>query len=159
MLQFAAVEKSSGLTPHVIQINASQVWQQGYTGKNVVVAILDSGINDEHTDLKDHLWQGYADTDGDGEADDIIHGWNFTTKDGNGDADIQDEYGHGTHCAGIICGDGTSGNITGIAPDATLMTLKTINRTGSGSPANMINAVQFAIENGADILSISSGFK
>ena len=154
-----AVAARAGVTPHVIQVNASQVWEQGYTGKNVVVAILDSGINDEHTDLKDHLWQGYADTDGDGEADDIIHGWNFTTKDGKGDSDIKDEYGHGTHCAGIICGDGTSGNITGIAPDATLMTLKTINRTGGGSPANMMNAVQFAIENGADILSISSGFK
>ena len=74
--QYAVAERSSGLTPHVIQVNASQVWEQGYTGKNVVVAILDSGINDEHCDLKDHLWQGYADTDGDGEADDIIHGWN-----------------------------------------------------------------------------------
>ncbi len=155
MPQFTAVEKSGGLTPHVIQVNASQVWEQGYTGKNVVVAILDSGINDEHCDLKDHLWQGYADTDGDGEKDDLVHGWNFVADNAN----IADDYGHGTHCAGIICGDGTSGNITGIAPDATLMTLKVVNRTGGGTPVQMIKGVQFAIENGAAIISISSGFK
>lgn len=145
--------------PHVAQVNAPQVWEQGYTGKNVVVAILDSGINDEHYDLKDHLWQGYADTDGDGEADDIIHGWNFATKEAAGNSNIKDDYGHGTHCAGIICADGTMGNVAGVAPDATLMTLKTVNKTGSGSPAQMIKGVQFAIENGASIISISSGFK
>ncbi len=145
--------------PHVVQVRAPEVWALGYTGKNIVVAILDSGINDEHLDIKDHLWQGYADTDGDGEADDVINGWNFSTRDAKGNANIKDDYGHGTHCAGIICGDGTSGNITGVAPDATLLTLKTIDRTGGGSPAKMIRGVQFAIENGADILSISSGFK
>ena len=154
-VQQYAVGVRAGLTPHVIQVNAQQVWEQGYTGKNVVVAILDSGINDEHCDLKDHLWQGYADTDGDGEADDIINGWNYIADNAN----IKDDYGHGTHCAGIICGDGTSGNITGVAPDATLMTLKIVNRTGGGTPVQMINGVQFAIENGASILSLSLGFK
>ena len=160
MLQTTAVDKvRNSPYPHVSQVNAPQVWEQGYTGKNVVVAILDSGINDGHYDLKDHLWQGYADTDGDGEADDIIHGWNFATKNAAGNANIKDDYGHGTHCAGIICADGTMGNIAGVAPDATLMTLKIVNRSGSGSPAQMIKGVQFAIENGANIISISSGFK
>ena len=154
-LQLASVNARASLMPQVQQVNASQAWEQGYTGKNVVVAILDSGINDEHVDLKDHLWQGYADTDGDGEADDLIHGWNYVANNAN----IKDDNGHGTHCAGIICGDGTSGNITGIAPDATLMTLKTVNRVGGGSPTYMIKGVQFAVENGAKILSISSGFK
>ena len=153
--QYVAAERGNIATPHVYQVNAYQVWEQGYTGKNVVVAILDSGINDEHCDLKDHLWQGYADTDGDGEADDIIHGWNYISDNAN----IKDDYGHGTHCAGIICGDGTSGNITGVAPDATLMTLKIVNRTGGGTPTQMMQGVQFAIENGASIISISLGFK
>ena len=156
MLQTSSARVSANSPyPHVSQVNAPQVWEQGYTGKNVVVAILDSGINDEHYDLKDHLWQGYADTDGDGEADDLIHGWNYISNNAN----IKDDYGHGTHCAGIICGDGTVGNIAGVAPDATLMTLKIVNRSGGGSPAQMIKGVQFAIENGASIISISSGFK
>ncbi len=155
MPQTVATISSKSPYPHVSQVNAPQVWEQGYTGKNVVVAILDSGINDEHCDLKDHLWQGYADTDGDGEADDVIHGWNYISNNAN----IKDDYGHGTHCAGIICGDGTVGNIAGVAPDATLMTLKIVNRSGGGSPAQMIKGIQFAVENGASILSISSGFK
>ena len=92
---------SHSTTPHVLQVNADDVWTLGYTGKNVVVAILDSGTNPNHYDLKDHLWRGYADADGDGEKDDVVNGWNFI---GN-NSDITDDYGHGTHCAGIVCGD------------------------------------------------------
>ena len=150
---------NTNATPHVLQVNADDVWNLGYTGKNVVVAVLDSGTNFEHYDLSDHLWIGYADTDGDGEEDDIIYGWNFATKDANGNSNIKDDYGHGTHCAGIVCGDGTSGNTTGIAPDASLMTVKIVNRTGGGTPEQMISGVEFAVENGADILSMSLGFK
>lgn len=153
--QYVSPASSHSATPHVIQINADDVWAQGYTGKNVVVAILDSGTNPDHYDLKDHLWQGYADTDGDGEKDDLINGWNFISKN----SDIKDDYGHGTHCAGIVCGDGTVGNVTGVAPDATLMTVKVVNRTGGGTPAQMMAGVEFAIENGADVLSMSLGFK
>lgn len=142
-------------TPHVIQVGADDVWSQGYTGKNVVVAVLDSGTNPDHYDLKDHLWVGYADTDGDGEKDDMINGWNFVSDNSN----IADDYGHGTHCAGIVCGDGTVGNITGVAPDATLMTVKIVNRAGGGSVAQMISGVEFAVENGAHVLSMSLGYK
>ena len=142
-------------TPHVLQVNADDVWAQGYTGKNVVVAVLDSGTNPDHYDLKDHLWQGYADTDGDGEKDDPINGWNFINNNSN----IADDFGHGTHCAGIVCGDGTVGNVTGVAPDATLMTVKVVNRSGGGTPAQMMAGVEFAIENGANVLSLSLGFK
>jgi serine protease AprX len=58
-----------------------------------------------------------------------------------------------------VCGDGTAIVTTGIAPDASLMTVKTINRTGGGSVAQMLKGVQFAVENGADVLSMSLGFK
>ena len=153
--QAMAKASSHSATPHVLQVNADDVWAQGYTGKNVVVAVLDSGTNPDHYDLKDHLWCGYADTDGDGEKDDPVNGWNFVANN----ADIADDYGHGTHCAGIVCGDGTVGNVTGVAPDATLMTVKVVNRTGGGTPAQMMSGVEFAIENGADVLSMSLGFK
>ena len=153
--QAVAAASSHSATPHVLQVNADDAWAQGYTGKNIVVAILDSGTNPDHYDLKDHLWCGYADTDGDGEKDDPVNGWNFVANN----ADITDDYGHGTHCAGIVCGDGTVGNVTGVAPDATLMTVKVVNRTGGGTPAQMIAGVEFAIENGADVLSMSLGFK
>lgn len=134
--------------PHVLQVRANQVWNQGYTGKNVIVAVLDSGTNIDHYDLKDHLWVGEVDGE-------MVHGWNYISNN----SDIRDDYGHGTHCAGIVCGDGTVGNTVGVAPDATLMTLKVVNRAGGGSPSAMMSGVQFAIEHGAQILSASLGFK
>ena len=69
--QAVAAASSHSATPHVLQVNADDAWAQGYTGKNIVVAILDSGTNPDHYDLKDHLWCGYADTDGDGEKDTV----------------------------------------------------------------------------------------
>ena len=148
--------KAGGPDAHVQAVEAHRVWwEEGYTGKNIVVAVLDSGTNTNHLDLKDHLWKGFIDTDGDEIPDTYVNGWNFVSNN----SDITDDYGHGTHCAGIVCGDGTSMFTTGIAPDASLMTVKTINRSGGGSVAQMINGVQFAVENGADIISMSLGFK
>ena len=146
----ALIETSStrGPASHVVTVNADDVWNQGYTGKNVIVAVLDSGTNIFHNDLKDHLWEG----DVDGET---VNGWNVIANNSN----IVDDNGHGTHCAGIVCGDGTSGTTTGVAPDALLMTVKTLAAAGTGSVVNMIAGVQFAVENGADILSISLGYK
>ena len=139
---------------HVVNVNADHVWEQGYTGKNIVVAVLDSGTNEKHHDIKNNLWEGLKDIDGDG-VDDIINGWNFIANN----SVITDDYGHGTHCAGIVCGDGTSGQITGVAPDAKLMTVKIVGRSGSGTVNQMLSGVQFAVENGANIISMSLGFK
>ncbi len=148
--------RAGGPDTHVQAVEAHRVWwDKGYTGKNVVVAVLDSGTNTNHLDLKDHLWKGYIDTDDDGTPDTYVNGWNFISNNSN----ITDDYGHGTHCAGIVCGDGTSTITTGIAPDASLMTIKTINRAGGGSVTQMLNGVQFAVENGADVISMSLGFK
>ena len=144
-----------GPFPQVTSVNADDVWNLGFTGKNVIVAVLDSGTNTNHIDLKDHLWLGYIDTNNDGTPDTYVNGWNFVSNNSN----VTDDYGHGTHCAGIVCGDGTTGNETGIAPDASLMTLKTINRAGGGSVSQMLSGVQFAVENGADVISMSLGFK
>ena len=155
-VQPAVMPRAGGPDAHVQAVEAQKVWwEQGYTGKNVVVAVLDSGTNTNHLDLKDHLWTGYVDTNNDGTPDTYVNGWNYVSNN----SDITDDYGHGTHCAGIVCGDGTSMVTTGIAPDALLMTLKTINRAGGGSVTQMINGVQFAVENGADVLSMSLGFK
>ena len=159
MKEFKAVSANvRGIYPQITSVNADDVWNLGYTGKNVVVAVLDSGTNTNHIDLKDHLWKGFIDTDDDGTPDTYVNGWNFTVNNG-GNSDIIDEFGHGTHCAGIVCGDGTSLNYTGIAPDALLMTVKTVGRSGTGSVAQMLSGVQFAVENGADVLSMSLGFK
>lgn len=143
-------EAIRGLAWHVSQVHANDVWAyngaSGYDGTGVVVAIIDTGVNYNHVDLSDHMWNG-----GDGYPN---HGYDFYSKDN----DPMDEYGHGTHCAGITAGDGTSGTQTGIAPNATIMALKVFGGEGSEASTNdILEAMSFAVEHGADIVNLSLG--
>jgi hypothetical protein len=135
-----------GITANVTQVNADQVWELGYTGQGVVVAVIDTGVNYNHLDLADHLW--------DGGADYPHHGYDFY----NNDNDPMDDHSHGTHCAGTVCGDGTAGQQTGMAPDATLMCVKVLNSSGSGYVSVTCNAMQWAVEQGCDLFSMSLGW-
>ena len=73
--------KAGGPDSHVQAVEAHRVWwEEGYTGKNIVVAVLDSGTNTNHLDLKDHLWKGFIDTDGDEIPDTYVNGWNFVSN-------------------------------------------------------------------------------
>ena len=133
------------ITSSLIQINAPEVWEQGYTGEGVLVAILDTGVNYEHPDLADHLWDGGTQYPN--------HGYNSYDDNNN----TMDNRGHGTHCAGIICGDGTSGKQTGVAPNVTLMCVKTLNDNGNTNANAICSGMEFAVEHGAQILSMSLG--
>ena len=139
-------EQSKGtLTENITKINADDVWEIGYTGNGVIVAVIDTGVNYNHIDLADHLW--------DGGAEFPSHGYN--TYDNNNDP--MDHFSHGTHCAGTVCGDGTSGTSTGIAPDATLMCVKALSDEGTGSAYTIQAGMEWAIEHNADVLSLSLG--
>ncbi|HHE46479.1 MAG TPA: hypothetical protein ENL08_02090 [Bacteroidetes bacterium] len=130
----------------VQMIHAPEVWDMGYTGQGVLVAIIDSGVNYNHVDLADHLWDGGEEFPN--------HGWDF----GNNDNDPLDDDGHGTHVAGSICGDGTGGTQTGVAPDATLMICKVSLGIGQGDQATVWEAHDFVLEHGADVTSMSMGY-
>ena len=132
---------------NISQVRADDVWEQGYTGKGVLIAILDTGVNYEHADLADHLWDGGSQYPN--------HGYNV--YDNNNDP--MDRRGHGTHCAGTICGDGTSGTKTGVAPDATLMIVKTLNDNGNTNANAIVSGMEFAVEHGAQVLSMSLGIE
>lgn len=139
-------EQSKGtLTENITKINADDVWEIGYTGNGVIVAVIDTGVNYNHIDLADHLWDGGAEFPN--------HGYN--TYDNNNDP--MDNFSHGTHCAGTVCGDGTSGTSTGIAPDATLMCVKALSDEGTGSAYTIQAGMEWAIEHNADVLSLSLG--
>ena len=138
-------ETLRSMTDNITKINADDVWEQGFTGEGVLVSILDTGVNVNHIDLKDHLWDGGSEYPN--------HGYNTF----NNTHDINDIFGHGTHCAGTICGDGTSGTQTGIAPNATLMVIKVLGDDGVGSVDATLSGVEFSVENGADILNLSLG--
>ena len=133
------------VTPNITQVNADQVWELGYTGEGVVVAVVDSGVNYDHLDLADHLW--------DGGEEFPHHGYDIV----NDDDDPMDDKGHGTHCAGTVCGDGTAGALTGIAPDATLMCVKSIRGDGFGGAVNIAGGMEWAVEHGCDLISMSLG--
>ena len=134
------------ITPNVTQVNADKVWDLGYTGQGVVVAVIDTGVNYNHLDLADHLWDG-----GDAYPN---HGFDLM----NVDNDPMDDHGHGTHCAGTVCGDGTAGSQTGMAPDATLMCVKVLDDYGWSTAAITCEGMQWAVEQGCDLFSMSLGW-
>ena len=140
-----SVSATRSVATNISQVHADDVWEQGYTGKGVLVAILDTGVNYEHADLADHLWDGGSQYPN--------HGYN--SYDDNNDP--MDRRGHGTHCAGTICGDGSSGTKTGVAPEATLMIVKALNDNGNANANSIVSGMEFAVEHGADVLSMSLG--
>ncbi len=133
------------ITPNVLQVRANQVWDMGYKGEGVVVALIDSGVNYRHVDVADHLWDGGEEFPN--------HGYDVFTHDD----DPMDEHGHGSHCAGIICGDGTAGYQTGMAPEARLMCVKCANSNCFCNAANMVEGIQWAVDHGCDLFSMSLG--
>lgn len=119
----------------VNMINAPLMWNKGYTGDGVKVAILDSGCV-QHPDL----------------INNIIGGKNFTTE--GSETDYNDLNGHGTHVAGIIAGNG---KIMGVAPNAKLLILKVLDKTGNGDCQGLYDAINYAIEQKVDIINMSLG--
>ncbi|MGE0725973.1 MAG: S8 family serine peptidase, partial [Alphaproteobacteria bacterium] len=138
-------------------IDAPTAWDM-QTAAEVVVAVIDSGINLTHPDLVDNLWRNEdevagngIDDDGNGYVDDY-YGYDFH----NGDADPSDDNGHGTHVAGIIAAEGNNGiGVAGVAWNATVMAVKFLDATGSGLTSNAIAALNYAVANGAAISNAS----
>lgn len=144
-----------------IDLNLDTLWSYGYVGsKKVVVGVIDSGIDWEHPDLKDNLYENTKeiagngiDDDGNGYIDDI-HGWNF--KDNSNKSD--DDNSHGTHCAGIIGAVGNNAKgISGVNWEVTLMPLKFLGADGSGGTSGALEAIEYGTKMGVQILSNSWG--
>lgn len=140
-------------------VNAPEVWEQGYTGEGVVVAVLDTGVDRNHEDLKNNIWTNSGeiadngkDDDGNGYIDDF-YGWNF---DGENNITM-DVDGHGTHVSGTIAGENNDFGVTGIAYDAQIMPVKVLDDFGSGSNSAVAEGIYYAVDNGADVINLSLG--
>jgi subtilisin family serine protease len=140
-------------------MDADRVWNElNITGRGAVVAVIDTGCCWQHPDLINQVWNNPGeipgngiDDDGNGFVDDII-GWNFWQNNN----DPWDSGGHGTHVTGTVCGDGTNGQQTGMAPDALFMTLKYyVSFAGEGT---VWQSHEYAVANGAHIITVSSGW-
>lgn len=116
---------------------APQAWKLT-RGKGVKVAVLDTGIDRNHSDLVTNLKGGI----------------NFTS--GNM-SDFSDRQGHGTHCAGIIAGSDNGLGVVGIAPQAYIYAVKVLGDDGSGSLSGIIRAIDWCIQAKMDVISMSLG--
>src|SRR5574344_249241 len=143
-------------------INLPQLWNKPFiTTKRPVIAILDTGVDTEHPDLKANIWTNPAESTGTESADDDsngfiddVHGWDFVNQTGK----IRDNNGHGTHCAGIAGAVGNNGiGITGANPDAYIMPVTVMQSDGIGDVATIIKGVDYAAANGAEVISMSFG--
>jgi serine protease AprX len=119
-------------------VNVSPAWNAGYNGSGIGVAVIDSGINDTHPDL----WNTNL------THSRVIYHEDFTgTATTNSSGAKYDLYGHGTHVAGIVGGNGylSSGNYSGVAPAVKLVDLRALDLNGVGSDSTVIAAIQEAI--------------
>ena len=137
---------SREIAENIVKVNADQVWTLGYTGEDVLVALIDTGVRLDHADLQGQFWDGGTEYPN--------HGYDFYSHDN----DPSDTHGHGTHVAGTIVGSGASGTQTGVAPGAKIMALKVFHGEDNlTEPTMWVEAMQFAVEHGADLMNMSLG--
>ncbi len=155
---------------NITKVRAPQVWQQGYTGEGVVVGIVDTGVRYTHYDLRNHLWTSTAYPN---------HGFNFASyqfqypgHQGPSPYDSLtplDWHGHGSHCAGTICSDGSAGDTCGVAPRARLLIAAIDAYIHTPYPdtaceRQTMQGMEFCVSpprdptNGADVVSMSIGW-
>ncbi|WP_079504232.1 S8 family peptidase [Mesobacillus jeotgali] len=143
VIPYKVIEESEEIkeVPQGVElIQAPKLWDRT-KGKGVKVAVLDTGCESTHPDLKDR----------------IIGGRNFTDDD-RSNPDIYTDYnGHGTHVAGTIAAQENNDGVIGVAPEAGLLIVKVLNKAGSGKYEWIIKGIQYAIEQEVDIISMSLG--
>ncbi|MBW4610599.1 MAG: S8 family serine peptidase [Hassallia sp. WJT32-NPBG1] len=156
---FADVPNLGGNNWGADLVKAPEAWAKGYTGEGVVVAVVDTGVDRNHDDLKDNIWTNSKeiadngkDDDGNGYVDDV-YGWNFNGSDNN----TLDVAGHGTHVSGTIAGENNNFGVTGIAYDAKIMPVKVLDDSGSGSYDAIAQGIRYAADNGANVINLSLG--
>jgi subtilisin family serine protease len=140
-------------------VKAPEVWARGYTGRNVVVAVVDSGVDHTHSDLDGNIWTNSREIAGNGIDDDRngyiddVRGWDFVNNDNN----ATDDNGHGTHVAGTIAAENNGVGLTGVAYGAKIMPIKVLSSSGSGTNQGVANGIRYAANNGAKVINLSLG--
>lgn len=147
------------------KINAPQAWEYGTGSRDIVVAVIDTGVDWSHPDLAANIWTNPdeiagngQDDDGNGQIDDI-RGWDFLGEDNNPtDETSSQNPGHGTHCSGIVGAVGNNSiGITGISQQVAIMPLRFIGPNGQGDLMGAIKAIDYAISERANVISASWG--
>jgi subtilisin family serine protease len=130
-------------------IKAGAAWETTTGSLSTTIAVIDSGIDFTHPDLRNNQWINPSPS-----ARGDLHGWDFVDDS----AEIKDEQGHGTAVAGIIAAEGNnSSGVTGVMWRASLMSLRVLDNTGTGDVANAVEAIDYAAAHGAHVINLSWG--
>lgn len=141
-------------------INILPAWEITKGDKTIPMAVIDTGIDYSHPDLKDQMWinkkeaNGISgvDDDGNGFVDDI-YGFDFA----NNDSDPFDDHGHGTHVAGTIGSSHNTSGIRGVMGNVSLISIKYLPKNGPGTTENAIKCIDYALKMKAKIINASWG--
>lgn len=167
-----AIKKNWGLLSNIkATISAKSAWEITKGDREIIVAVIDTGIDIHHPDIKNNLWKNKGETgfdakgnnkatngiddDNNGYIDDV-HGWNFV----HNDHELKDNHGHGTHIAGIVGAEGGNGiGISGVAPKVSLMILKYYDPKAkfNDNLRNTIKSIHYATKMKAHIINYSGG--
>jgi subtilisin family serine protease len=177
MLYQREVTESATATPSWGQtaIEVSNAWSQNVKGDGVIVSVVDSGVDRNHSQISPRLAinageiaNNGVDDDGNGLVDDVSGYWfwheidyetgNVTDHD---TADVIDTTGHGTHVAGVIAADHNAGSVLGVAPKAKILSVGfmsgKVGQKGGGSLSDAIRAIQYSVSQGAKVINASWG--
>ncbi|NQY99129.1 MAG: S8 family serine peptidase [Bdellovibrionales bacterium] len=153
--------RPDGLNSAGIDVDALKAWEITTGSDEVVIAVIDTGVDYTIDDLVPNVWTNDAelngeagvDDDGNGFVDDI-YGMDFA----NEDSDPMDDHGHGSHCAGTIGASGNNGiGIVGVAQNVKLMGIKFLTARGGGTLEGAIKSIDYATLMGVDVMSNSWG--
>ncbi|PWI48564.1 hypothetical protein CEE45_05850 [Candidatus Heimdallarchaeota archaeon B3_Heim] len=164
---YLSVNDYSDDLPYGIRlIGADKVWHITQGSPEVVVAVLDTGLNTSHLDLQNILWNNPGedpnngiDDDSNGYIDDS-HGWDFVHQNNDPFSLLEAEpslQNHGTHVVGTIAAQMNNYGVIGVAPDVSIMPLRVVNESDLNPDIIVAEAINYATANGADIISMSIG--
>lgn len=156
----------------MIDIGVKDAWKVTKGSPDMIVAVIDTGVDYTHEDLLPNIWRNPheipnngIDDDKNGYIDDVI-GWDFVSND-NKPYDLAvpplqllagGNPGHGTHCAGNVAARSDNAiGVAGVAPNVKIMAVRFISEKGQGNTADAIKAIKYAVDNGAKVLSNSWG--
>jgi len=145
-------------------ISTTSAWDTTVGSKNVIIGVVDTGVQITHPDLVDNIWHNPGEIPGNGIDDDSngfiddVNGWDFGELDNNPD----DAQGHGTACAGMIGAAGNNGiGVTGVAWNVSILPLKIADRYGALSVSAIVGAHDYATllrDNGVNLVATSNSY-